>query len=314
MWSMNFLKKDGVPISYRIPKMVLKKLNDEMKTIATYFVSLADYMACYDHIKDYTQDINFDIVYGNDITMQCYKKPNVIDADNNYIAKYNKELEDNSFVSILKMYNNQDGEFKHINMYPAQLGENGALYKWLQYKFLPGGYYAQRPMMYVDGDESFSQGGIEETICNEVFMKRNNNTDFFTKFDAIDRFAKNNRIICFGEAHVLRSDEDGFVMWQIQNSNPEFVLMVIANSNYKTTVFPDIDNNDGFITKVGEEVCNKTVKLNEDCKFVSEFKFNGIDLEEEFFEKETDKLYFKKLAPSEFKIYKILRKNLNSIF
>ena len=302
-------EKDGVPISYRIPSMVLKKLNDEMKSTKPHFIAIAEYMLQANYVKEYHQDMNFDVLYGNDITAQCYKSPSVIDVDNTFVGKYNRTLKNQPPISVLKMYNNQDGEYKFINMYPAQLGEQGALFKWFQYKFLPGGYYAQRPMMYVDGDESFSQGGIEETICNEVFMKRNDNMGFFAKFDAIDRFAKNNRIICFGEAHVLRADEDGFVMWQIQNGDPEFVIMVIANSNYPKNVYPDIDGKEGFSIKVGEDVYNKNVQLNENCKFVSEFEFNGTDFEEISLESESPELYFDKLSPAEFKIYKIVREN-----
>ena len=109
-------------------------------------------------------------------------------------------------LSILKTYNNQDGEFHCIDQYPAQLGENGALYKWFKYKFLPGGKYAQRPMLYVDGDESFTQGGTEYTIGEEVAMKRAENENFYTKFDAIDRFVKNNNIINNGEAQIIVDD------------------------------------------------------------------------------------------------------------
>lgn len=45
-------------------------------------------------------------------------------------------------------------------------------------------------MLYVDGDESFTQGGTEYTIGEEVAMKRAENENFYTKFDAIDRFVK----------------------------------------------------------------------------------------------------------------------------
>ena len=82
-------------------------------------------------------------------------------------------------LSILKTYNNQDGEFRVFDRYPAQLGFEGALFKWFKYKFLPGGKFAQRPILYVDGDESLTNGGLEETIGNEISLKRNNDDNFF---------------------------------------------------------------------------------------------------------------------------------------
>ena len=46
---------------------------------------------------------------------------------------------------------------------------------------------AQRPVMYIDGDESFTNGGIEAAIGSEVSMKREKDYDFFAKFDGIIR-------------------------------------------------------------------------------------------------------------------------------
>ena len=301
-------EQNGLPVSYRIPKLVLTRLNNELKSISPHFAIIAEYMLNNDYIKEYHQDMNFDILYGNDILFQCYKTPETIDIDNQYIAKYNRTLKNIPPVSVLKTYNNQDGEYRQINMYPGQLGREGALFKWFKYKFLPGGFYAPRPVLYVDGDESFSIGGIEAAICNETFMKRNNDKEFFAKFDAIDRFAKNNSIICYGEAHILQQDEDGFVYWQIQTNDINNFMIVVANYNSPTELFPKNNNtNNGMITKTGKEVTDKTAKLLPDYKFVSEFKFNGTDYVEEKLDTQENFMHFDVLSPAEFKFYRVIR-------
>ena len=141
---------NGIPISYRIPKEVLKKMNYALKSTSPYFASLAEYMLRDERYKEYHGEMNFDIFYGNDMIFQNYKTPEVIDANNCNLAQYNKTVNNSGYVSVIKLYNNQDGEYKYINLYPGQLGKDGALFKWFKYKFMPGGYYAQRPMMYVD--------------------------------------------------------------------------------------------------------------------------------------------------------------------
>ena len=295
-----------MPISYRIPGNVLKQLNAELKTISPHFVCIAEYMITQDFVKEYHQDMNFDMLYGNDISYQSFKTPYIIDSDNIFLGKYNKTLNDTPMVSVLKIYNNQDGEFKHINMYPAQLGRDGALFKWFKYKFLPGGYYASRPIMYVDGDESFSQGGIQETICEEVFMKRNDDMDFYAKFDAIDRFAKNNSIICYGEAHILNQEDDGFVYWQIQTNDLNNFIIVVANYHSPKELFPKEGGSYAEMEPVfGEEIKNKTVKLFDNYKFVSEYIFDGQDYIEKPLDNPESYVTFERLTPAEFKFFRV---------
>ena len=209
-------EKDGTPISYRAPRKVLGALNTAMKEKIPYFAVLGEYMLWDNYYKEYHEDMNFDLLWGNDIVAQSGKNPEAISEDNLYLSNYNSSTKKSTPLSIMKTYNNQDGEFEAINRYPGQLGEQGALFKWFKYKFLPGGRFAERPMMYIDGDESFTKTGMEYVIGNEVSMKREKNYDFYSKFDAIDRFVKNNPVITEGEAHIIRQDDDGFVAWQIQ--------------------------------------------------------------------------------------------------
>lgn len=295
-------EKDTVPISYRIPKKVLKELNLAMKAKVSHFASLAEYMlGGGKFLKEYHEDMKFDALWGDDIIAQSEKTPEKIVEDNQDLAAYNNTLKEN--LSILKTYNNQDGEFAVIDQYPGQLGENGALFKWFKYKFLPGGKWAQRPVLYVDGDESFTLKGIEKVIGTEVSMARGKNYDFFAKFDAINRFAKSQELITEGEAQIIEQ-EDGFVSWLISKEPLKTALLVVANYTYPTEKIC-VEDGDKCLREIveGEDVLEKSVNLPGDYSVKSEFVFDGEDFVEKEFESEGHTLNFDKLEPSEFRIF-----------
>lgn len=66
-------EKDGMPISYRAPRVVLNKLNNAMKEVVPYFGTLAEYMLWVNFLKEYHQCMNFDLLWGNDIVSQSRK-------------------------------------------------------------------------------------------------------------------------------------------------------------------------------------------------------------------------------------------------
>lgn len=301
-------EKDGKPISYRAPRTVLGKLNSEMKENVLYFATLAEYMLWDNFYKEYHRDMGFDLLWGNDIVSQSFKTPETIVEDNTRLSNYNTELNNKTPLSILKTYNNQDGEFEAIDRYPGQLGKEGALFKWFKYKFLPGGRNAQRSMLYIDGDESFTERGIESVIGSEIAMKRNCDEDFFKKFDAIDRFVKNCSIITDGEAHIIRQDDDGFAAWQISKTESKEAILVVANYVSPTEKFV-VEDNDKSYTEIreGREVFDKNIILPCDYQIVSEYKYNGKDFEEESIQEPLTELTIGKLMPAEFKIFSLNR-------
>lgn len=301
-------EQNGRPISYRAPRYVLNKLNTTMKKKIPYFATLAEYMLWDNFYKEYHEDMKFDILWGNDIISQFDKTPEKIMEDNQYLTNYNSKFKKGNMLSILKTYNNQDGEFHCIDQYPAQLGETGALYKWAKYKLLPGGKYAQRPMMYADGDESFTQGGLEYTIGEEVAMSRACNDNFFNKFDAIDRFVKNNNIITDGEAQIIVDDEDGFSAWLITKEPMKTAYLVVSNHKYpteKVTKTAATGENYKEIVE-GYAIFDKQIHIPGDYNLKSEYVLNEKDYEPQTVEN-TDTLHFEKLEPSEFKIFELER-------
>jgi hypothetical protein len=307
-------QKNDMPISYRIPARVLEKMNKQMKNMHPYFATLAEYMLWDKYYKEYHKDMHFDLLWGNDIVSQNSKTPKQIIEDNKELAEYNKKHGGKNPLSILKAYNNQDGEFEAIDQYPGQLGENGAMLKWFKYKFLPGGKDANRPTLLVDGDESFTKTGIERIIGKEVSMVRNKNWFFFEKFDAINRFVENCSLILNGEAKLIIQEEDGFAAWKIEQKNNKESLLVVANY-FSPSENIEERQKDGSCKKVirkGHPVHNKTVTLEKNEKLISYYEFDYDEKQKCVFAKKPliDEIYcsitFNTLQPGEFKVYKVV--------
>lgn len=302
---------DGVPISYRAPQKVLAKVNSALKAKNPYFATLAEYMLWDRLYAQYHYNMKFDILWGNDIIMQSKKTPQLIVEDNQELAQFNTNNISKSMLSILKTYNNQDGEFREINQYPGQLGENGALFKWLKLKFLPGGKNANRPVMFIDGDESFTKTGIEGVIGAEVSMPREKNYNFFEKFDAINRFALQCELTREGEAEIILQEDDGFCAWLISKEMVKESLLVIANWLPNEQEVQEV-NDDGIkisVVKKSLPVENKLIELPCDYTVVAEVKLPeyGIEMWEQQLENQTNIVKVERLEPSEFRIFKLVK-------
>ena len=301
--------KNGLPISYRAPAYVLGELNKHMKHKIPYFATLAEYMLWDEYYKEYHEDMGFDLLWGNDIVSQSDKTPEVIVNDNQVLTNYNVDLKNKNYLSFLKTYNNQDGEFEAIDRYPVQLGENGAIFKWFKYKFLPGGKFANRPVMYVDGDETFTNCEIEKTVGNEVSMRRNKNYHFFNRFDSINRLAKNFDAVTEGEAQIITQEDDGYVCWMVSKETIKTALLIVANYKAPTEKFTKKCENGDSITEVvyGKDIFNKKVCIPGDYSAVAEYVFNGEDFEKIAFAGPENEIFFDKLYPSQFKIFELMR-------
>ncbi len=308
-------QKNDMPISYRIPARVLGKMNKQMKNAHPYFALLAEYMLWDKYYREYHKDMHFDLLWGNDIVCQFCKTPKQIIEDNRELAEYNKKEGGKNPLSILKAYNNQDGEFEAIDQYPGQMGEAGALFKWFKYKFLPGGKGANRPSLLVDGDESFTKTGVERIIGKEVSMVRNKSWFFFEKFDAINRFVENCPLILNGEAKLVVQEDDGFAVWKIEHKCSSQSLLVVTNY-FAPIEKVEEKQKDGSCKRVirkGHPVHNKTVVLDKDEKLVSYYEFDYDEKQKCVFAKKPliDEIYcsitFNTLQPSEFKVYKVVR-------
>lgn len=301
-------QKDCVPISYRAPAYVLGKANQVLKNKTPYFATLAEYMLWDRFFKEYHEDMHFDILWGNDIISQSSKNPEEIMRNNHELTEYNEKSSDKEPLSILKTYNNQDGEFRSIDQYPGQLGEDGAMFKWFKFKFLPGGKNANRPVMYIDGDESFTKTGIEGAIGAEISMPRSRNDEFFKKFNAIGRFALDCELTREGEAQII-TQEDGFAVWMVSKDPLKESLLIVANYEAPTEKISE-EGEDGLCytyVKDGKTVYNREIAIPGDYAIVAEYKYNPArgEFEEIPFSKPETSMHFGELKPSEFKIYKM---------
>jgi len=299
-------QKEDLPISYRAPRIVLGKANSEMKKIIPHFATLAEYMLWDGFLKEYHQDMNFDLLWGNDIISQGDKTISRIFEDLRTLEEYNSRLSsDAPKLSILKSYNNQDGEFSAIDQYPGQLGEAGALLKFFKYKFIVGGANASRPVMFVDGDESFTKTGTEFTIGHETSLKRENHKEFYKKFNAIDEFAKTCKFCKWGKSYLIRNDEDGFCAWINSLDGYDNQVLFVINQNYPTETIRsyDADNNLVIENKIGEAVLDKTLELGSNVT-LSEFNYADGDFSEDKMA-ELNAIHYDKLEPAEFHIYRI---------
>ena len=304
-------EKNLRPISYRAPRFLLTKINEILKKEVPYFATMAEYRLWNSYYKEYHQDMNFDLLWGNDTKTDYEKIPTEVINNNRELQDYNSSVLKNSFVSVLKTYNNQDGEFRTVNRYLGLMDKDEALFKWFKFKFLPGGKLAQRPVMYVDGDESFSKDGIEATIQEEVSLIRENDEEFYNKFDAIRRLAINNELTIDGEAQIINQNKNGFISWMISKETVKECFVIAANylpSNEKILK----QNTDGIMEysiKTNNAVENKKIEIPGDFVLASEFIYeeDKKDFVEHYSAQNIKTIEIEKLEPSEFRIFKIKR-------
>jgi hypothetical protein len=304
-------EKNLKPISYRAPRLLLTKINETMKQIVPYFASMAEYRLWNSYFKEYHQDMKFDILWGNDTKTDYEKNPIEVINNNRELQDYNDTVTQNSLLSILKTYNNQDGDFRTVNRYLGLMDKDEALFKWFKFRFLPGGKMAQRPIMYVDGDESFSKDGIEATIQDEVSLIRNDDEDFYNRFDAIRRLAVNNELTIDGEAQIITQNKNGFISWMISKETIKECFLIAANylpSNEKILK----QNQDGimeYTIKTNNAVENKKIEIPGDYELACEYVYKPekMDFVEHYSAPNVKTIEIEKLEPSEFRIYKIKR-------
>jgi hypothetical protein len=304
-------EKDLRPISYRAPRFLLTKINETLKKDVPYFATMAEYRLWNSYYKEYHQGMHFDVLWGNDTKTDYEKIPTEVINNSRELQDYNATVGHNSLLTVLKTYNNQDGTFRTVNRYLGLMDEDEALFKWFKFKFLPAGKLAQRPVMYVDGDESFSKDGIETTIEEEISLIRANDDNFYHKFDAIRRFAVNNELTIEGEAQIITQNKNGFISWMISKETVKESLIIVANylpANEKILK----QNTDGtmeYSVKENKAISNKKVEIPSDYTLFSEFIYeeDKKDFIEHYFEPNVKTIEIEKLEPSEFRIFKIKR-------
>ena len=304
-------EQDLRPISYRAPRFLLKKANEILKSRVPHFAAMAEYRLWGSRFKEYHQDMGFDILWGNDTKTDYEKTPTEVINDNRELQDYNNSVFKSSLLSILKTYNNHDGDFRTVNRYLGLMDRDEAMFKWFKFKFLPAGKLGNRPCMYVDGDESFSKDGIEATIQDEVSLIRNDDEAFYAKFDAIRRFAINNELTVDGEAQIITQNKNGFISWMISKETVKECLIIVANylpSNEKMLK----QNSDGtmeYTIKTNTAIKGKKIEIPGDFTLACEYVWeeDKKDFVEHYCEPNIKAIEAFELEPSTFRIFKIKR-------
>lgn len=310
--------REGNPISYRAPWSVLAKANKSLREANPTFGLLAEYMLWERFYKEYHYDMGYDLLWGSDIVSQHLKDIKTMNDENWELWRYNEQFNQNSSaLSILKTYNNQDGEFRDIDQYPAQMGFEGALFKWFKLKFTPLCHLAERPVMFIDGDESFTAKGVEKVIGQEISLQRENNQEFFRRFDALNRFALNNIFTRFGITEIHHRDpKTHLIAWTIKKQ-PEFGdderLFVIAHEKPAKEVNREIDEQNQLysVDITFNAINNARVEVPQG--FIVESEYILPENERDYIESyDLNNLHnyeftFETLQPAEFHFYKIRR-------
>ncbi|MCX7771902.1 MAG: hypothetical protein N2376_02155 [Clostridia bacterium] len=298
---------DDLPISYRAPASVLKRMNQELKAAVPTFATLAEYMLWDSFQGAYHQEMGFDVLWGDDMIAQWRKDIAAIDKDNHELASYNRKLQQNP-LSILKTYNNQDGAIDAFDQYPGQLSEQGALFKWLKLHFLNAGPMSGRSIIYVDGDESFTQKTVQYGINHEEALCRNRDDGFTKSFNAITRLSLKHAELVNQPSKILTcGNTDGFAAWYTYQESSSEGLLIVANEKPPTEcVIVDRQNH---IHLTYSSCYDKRLLLDQGFEILGEYLLeeSGYVLQTNAF-RHAEELWFEELKPSEFHIYGIRRK------
>ena len=146
-------------------------------------------------------------------------------------------------------------------------------------------------------------------IGEEISMPREKHYDFYKKFNAIDKFVKNNSIVNNGEAQIIIQDEDGFSAWIISKVPEKTAYLVVSNSKYTTERVTMFDENNQSYSEIlnGNSVFDKTINLPTDYTIVKEHYIDNDKFVSVAFDEETSTLHFDKLDASEFRVYELKR-------
>ncbi|MBR1754739.1 hypothetical protein IJ732_07885 [bacterium] len=301
---------DGFKINYtenlfvnndndKIPPEFLKKLISEIKKSNKILIADGDF----EHLKQY-QGLGFDSVWIKDETLTPREFLNKYET----LANYNTEdLRINNIDSV-KIYNDKFGANSFLTTSPAQSGREGALFKWFCLHFLPTGRNAKLPILYLDGDESFTKQDFAKTIFENEHLCRNNDEEFYKKFNAINSLAKRSKLIREGEAAIITEDSDGFVSWLIAKEPLKEMILVVANyKNFDEKLILQNDNEKIETFKENDAVVNKMISLPGECRIVSEYIFDGEHYVSKDYALDGTLFEIEVLKPNDFRIF-LLRK------
>jgi len=281
----------------KIPEDFLKSLISKCKQ--KNFALLADSRFEKRYFKNY-QNLGIDILFDSYENLT----PEKMLMKYAQISNYNLEDFKRENLSFVQIYNNKFGEVSYINKYPAQLGREGALFKWFCMHFLPAGKNVKLPIVYLDGDEFFTKKGFAKTLYEHSKLNKNSDISFYKNFRAIKDFANSSAVIKDGEATVIEEYDDGFVSWMISKEPLKESFLVVANYKPKEENIILKNENDKIKTsKENNPIVNKMVTIPGEYTITKEYVFDGENYIEKEYTNNSDLLEIEILNPCEYRIF-----------
>lgn len=205
------VNEKGNFISYRAPLLVFAELAKKIQQQQPTFAFLAEYMGWGDdnhpHLyHEYAENsigtaISLDIVGEYRHNAQA-----VIKETNQQLEKFNKKYDKQCFT-LTHILDNHDRSHPDIVRALSDFTADRALLKWVKCIFLPGGRWAQRSTVYLDGNDTLTPNKeFAQIFLNTVPLNRAENTEFFTAFSALYRYSLNDRTLRYGKAQLILSE------------------------------------------------------------------------------------------------------------
>ena len=186
-------------------------------------------------------------------------------------------------------------------------------------KFIPGGKFASRPSLLIDGEESFTKDGIERIISKEVSMVRNYDWSFFEKFNALDYFVQHDKLINQGRAILHCQEANGFVCWEIvpdsENAKDNDATYLVVANYFSPWELKEVQDEQGRIERKnvrGTITRDNTVNLKKNKRLIAYFDFALDEMNKCVYAQKplendiTKQITFRELKPGEFKVYKMV--------
>ena len=254
------LSKDGNPISYRAPLEVFRKISDTIRRqYDATFILFAEYMgwgdATHPNLYQAYHEHGIHLAISTDVVGEFRANAAVIVQEGNEVlSRYNQRATVTPLFSTTRILDNHDRSHPDILPALSNFTPERALLKWVKCLFLPGGRLAQRPVLYLDGNQTHTPNqAFADTFLKALTLTRNDNWQFFATFDSLLRFSLQDKTLMYGQARLL---ENSVTVRRIETTKP-----AINNTVSTWVVWPAVEHDSPLLVVAHEEIDDKTTAV-----------------------------------------------------
>ncbi|WP_372370792.1 hypothetical protein [Candidatus Uabimicrobium sp. HlEnr_7] len=235
------INEQGNPISYRAPLIVFAELAKKLRKQQPTFAFLAEYMGWGDDNNPHLYEAYAKNAIGTAISLDIvgeyrHNAKIIIEETNKRLEEFNAKQQQQSFT-LTHIFDNHDRSHPDIVRALSEFNEERALLKWVKCIFLPGGIFAQRSTVYLDGNDTFTPNKeFAQIFLNTGPLNRSQNYRFFNAFSALYRHSLNDKILRYGKAELIFCDtatpesNNAVSAWSVLNENhPQQGYLVVCN-------------------------------------------------------------------------------------